>query len=179
MSRNECLFLVGYRGSGKSTVADLVARRLGWQAVDADAVLEAHAGKTIREIFADVGEAGFRSLEERVLQDLCRRPRHVIATGGGVVLAEGNRSRMRRAGKVVWLRADAEAIWQRLQGDATTAQRRPVLTVGGLPEVVQLLQVREPLYRASADWTVDTTGHTPEEVAEFILNWWSTETRRS
>jgi shikimate kinase len=173
------IFLVGFRGSGKSTVAGLVAQRLGWQAVDADTILEALAGKMIRDIFAEEGEAGFRSREEMVLKDLCRRPQHVIATGGGVVLAEGNRLRMRRAGKVVWLQADAETIWQRLQGDATTAQHRPVLTVGGLPEVEQLLRVREPLYRESADWTVDTTGHTPEEVAELILNWWSTETRRS
>jgi shikimate kinase len=179
MSRSERLFLVGYRGSGKSTVAGQVAQRLGWQAVDADAVLEALAGKTIREIFAEEGEAGFRSCEEMVLKDLCRRPRHVIATGGGVVLAQSNRELLRKFGKVVWLQADAETIWQRLQGDATTPQRRPVLTVGGLPEVEQLLRVREPLYRESADWTVDTTSHTPEEVAELILNWWSTETRRS
>jgi shikimate kinase len=179
VSFNECLFLVGYRATGKSTVAGLVARRLGWQALDADAVLEANVGKTIREIFASEGEAGFRRYEERVLEELCGRQRHVIATGGGVVLAEGNRLRMRRAGKVVWLRADAETIWQRLQADATTWDRRPALTVGGLSEVVQLLQVREPLYRECADWTVDTAGHTPEEVAELILNWWSTETRRS
>jgi shikimate kinase len=179
MSRNERLFLVGYRGTGKSTVAGLVGRRLGWQAVDADSILEALAGKTIREIFAEEGEAGFRSREELVLKDLCRRPRHVIATGGGVVLAAGNRSTMRHAGKVIWLRADVETIWQRLQADATTAERRPPLTVGGLQEVVQLLQVREPLYRECADWTVDTADHTPEEVAELILNWWSTETSRS
>src|SRR5436190_16207891 len=106
MSRNECLFLVGFRGSGKSTVAGLVAQRLGWQAVDADAVLEALAGKTIRDIFTEEGEAGFRSREEMVLQDLCRRPKHVIATGGGVVLAQSNRELLRKFGKVVWLQAD-------------------------------------------------------------------------
>jgi shikimate kinase len=179
MSPTERLFLVGYRGTGKTTIAGLVAQRLSWQAVDADAVLEALAGKLIREIFAEEGEAGFRSREELVLEDLCHRSRHVIATGGGVVLAEGNRLKMRRSGKVVWLQADAETIWQRLQADPTTAARRPPLTLGGLPEIKQLLQVREPLYSECADWTVATASHTPEEVAERILNWWSTETRRT
>jgi shikimate kinase len=175
----ERLFLVGYRATGKTTVARLLAERLGWDWLDADTVLEAQFGGTIRQIFAAEGEPGFRLREYDVLKQLCRRQRHVLATGGGVILAESNREVMRRTGKVVWLQADAETIWRRLQADATTAERRPPLTVGGLPEVVQLLRLREPLYRASADWTVDTTGHTPEEVAELILNWWSTETRRS
>ena len=163
------LFLVGYRGTGKTAVARLVAERLDWGWLDADAVLEERAGRSVRAVFAEEGEAGFRRREAEVLEDLCRRPRHVISTGGGVVLRADNRARLRAAGRVVWLTADAETIWRRLQADGTTAERRPALTVGGLAEVRQLLQVREPFYREVADCIVDTVGRSPDEVAELVL----------
>src|SRR4051812_20716847 len=92
------LFLVGPRGSGKSTVAALLARRLGWGWVDADALLEERAGRTIRDLFAEEGEPGFREREASLLAELCGRARHVIATGGGVVLRPASREAMRRAG---------------------------------------------------------------------------------
>ncbi len=163
------LFLVGYRCTGKTTVARLVAERLGWRWLDADAVLEERAGRTVREVFAEEGEAGFRRRESAALEELCRRPGHVIATGGGVVLAAANRDRLRAAGRVVWLTADAETIWRRLQADAATTERRPNLTVGGLEEVRALLRQREPLYRACADHQVETAGRSPGEVAEAVL----------
>jgi shikimate kinase len=163
------LFLIGYRGTGKTTVARLLAGRLGWAGLDADDLLEARAGQTIRAVFAEEGEAGFREREAAVLEELCRRPRCVVATGGGVVLRPENRQRLKEAGLVVWLTADAETIWARLQQDAATAERRPALTIGGLAEVRELLAAREPLYRASAHWAVDTVGRTPEVVADLIL----------
>jgi shikimate kinase len=163
------LFLVGYRCTGKTTVARLLAGRLGWRWLDADAVLEERVGRTIRAVFAEEGEAGFRRREAEVLEDLCRRPGHVIATGGGVVLEAANRARLRAAGAVVWLTADAETIWRRLQADATTAERRPALTVGGLEEVRQLLEARAPLYREVAHGAVETPGRSPEEVADLVL----------
>src|SRR6516225_5630423 len=100
-STNENLFLVGYRGTGKTTVARLLAARLGWEWVDADAVLEGRYGRSIRRIFADEGEAGFRDKEAAVLVDLCRGRRQVVATGGGVVLRPENRARLRAAGRLV------------------------------------------------------------------------------
>src|SRR5262245_46431895 len=146
VSLSPCLlvFLVGYRGSGKTTVAGLLAERLGWQWLDADALLEVRAGRSIRRIFEEEGEAAFRRMESELLQELCNCQRHVIATGGGIVLKEANRRRLREAGRVVWLDADASTLWQRMQEDVTTAERRPNLTVGGLEEVEQLLRVREP-----------------------------------
>ncbi len=162
------LFLVGYRGTGKSSVARLLAERLGWQWVDADDVLERRAGRTVRQVFEAEGEAGFRRRESAVLEELCGLRRHVIATGGGVVLSAANRGRLRAAGRVVWLTADAATICRRLEGDGTTGERRPVLTVGGRAEVEELLRAREPLYRAVADLTVDTSGRPPEEVAGAI-----------
>ena len=163
------IFLIGYRGSGKSLIARVLAERLGWQWLDADSVLESRHGKSIREIFAEEGEAGFRDKEAALLDELCRMEKHVIATGGGVVLRPANRDKL-KAGLVVWLTADAATLWQRITGDAMTAARRPTLTVGGLAEVEELLRQREPLYRACANLIVDTVGRTPEEIADEILS---------
>src|SRR5690349_18558779 len=89
---NHLVFLIGPRGSGKSTVAQLVARELGWDWLDADAELEKRYGRSIRAIFEAEGEVGFRAKEAAVLTELCGLSRHIIATGGGVVLRESNRA---------------------------------------------------------------------------------------
>jgi shikimate kinase len=162
------VFLVGYRGTGKSTVARLLANHLGWPWVDADDLLEQRAGMTIRQVFETEGEAGFRRREAQVLEELCRLPPTVVATGGGVVLSGANRARLKAAGRVVWLKANPQTIRRRLENDRTTAERRPVLTVGGLAEIKELLRAREPLYRAVADLIIETTGRPPEEVAALI-----------
>jgi shikimate kinase len=167
MPRN--VILIGYRGTGKTTVARLLAEQLGWQWVDADQYLEAKFGQTIRDIFAAEGEAGFREKETAILAELCQRERYVIATGGGAILREPNRVLLRRSGFVVWLKADAETIWQRLQSDPTTAASRPELTAtGGLMEIRELLVMREPLYRATADFEIDAARLRPEDVAREI-----------
>jgi shikimate kinase len=88
----ESISLIGYRGTGKSTVARHLALRLGWVWVDADVEVELRAGKSIAAIFADDGEAAFRNLESVVVADLCRRQRAVLALGGGAVLREANRA---------------------------------------------------------------------------------------
>jgi shikimate kinase len=162
------IFLVGYRGTGKTTIARLLAERLGWNWLDADAVLEERHQRRITEVFAQDGEAVFRDMESAVLADLCKLSRHVIATGGGVVLREENRRQMRETGRVVWLTASVETIWTRLQADVAAGRQRPALTVGGQAEIVQLLGVREPHYRACAHLRVATDGRMPEEIAEEI-----------
>jgi shikimate kinase len=161
-------FLIGYRGSGKTAVARLLARQLGWAWLDADEVLERRFGRSIRAIFADEGETGFRDKESAVLEDLCNLERHVIATGGGVVLRPENRERLRTTGWIIWLTADAPTLWRRMQKDASTSERRPALAQGGLTEVEELLRIREPLYASCADMTVDTTGWSADEVAAII-----------
>ncbi len=163
------IFLIGPRGSGKSTVAVLLAEQLGWGWADADACLEERAGRSIRQVFAEEGEAGFREREAAVLAELCGRERCVVATGGGVVLRDDNRARLRAAGRCVWLTADAATLRRRLQGDATTTERRPDLTVGGIAEIEEVLRVREPLYRACSDLWVDTADREPDEITRFIL----------
>jgi shikimate kinase len=168
------IFLIGPRGSGKTTVARLLAEALGWSWSDADVELERQAGMSIRDIFAAEGEAGFREREAAVLAELCERRLCVVATGGGVVLRPDNRERLRRHGRVVWLTADVPTLCQRLQADATTQERRPALTAGSAAsaeEVAAILSAREPLYRGCADLVVDTTGRTlPDVVAELLVH---------
>ncbi len=162
--------LIGYRGTGKTTVAQQLALRLGWDWVDADVEIELRAGKSIAAIFADDGEPAFRDLESQVLAAMIGRERIVLAAGGGVVLREENRRLLKTAGKVVWLKADVATILARVAGDQTTAGRRPQLTTaGGEAEVRQLLAQRTPLYRDLADLEIDTEGRTPAEIVEEIV----------
>lgn len=163
------LFLIGYRGSGKTTVGHLIADRLGWAFVDADAVLEERHGRTIRDIFAAEGEAGFRDKEAAVLADLCTRTNTVIATGGGIVLREANRELLKQHDTIAWLTAEPATLLERIRADPTTTDRRPVLAGGGLAEIEQLLAVREPLYRACADVVVPVGALSPEQAADAIL----------
>jgi shikimate kinase len=162
------LFLIGPRGSGKTTVARLLAERLGWSWCDTDTLLEGRAGKTIRQVFEQEGEAGFRDRESAILQEIATWCDHVIATGGGVVLRPDNRVLLRR-GLVVWLRAAPEVLWQRMQTDATSLERRPNLNQGGLAEVEAVLHARASLYDACADYQIDTDLRSPEEIANQII----------
>ncbi len=165
------LFLIGYRGTGKSCVGERLAKPLGRQAIDADAEIERRAGRTIAEIFAADGEEAFRVLEAVVLDDLSRGEKRILALGGGAVLRPGNRAKMKARGKTVWLVARPETLWRRISEDQASAQRRPNLTSqGGLAEVVEVLARRMPAYRECADWVVDTEGKTPEEVAGEIVH---------
>jgi shikimate kinase len=164
------LFLIGARGSGKTAVAHALAPRVQCAVCDADALLEQRAGKTIREIFVEEGESGFRDRESAILREIAGRRDCVVATGGGVVLRPENRELLRR-GHVVWLYASSAVLWQRIQADATTADRRPNLAQGGLAEVDALLAARTALYEACADLGIDTDDATAEQVAERILAW--------
>lgn len=164
------LVLIGYRGTGKTTVARLVAERLGWDWIDADVEIERQAGKSIADIFRDDGESAFRDLEAQVVAELTARSSWVLALGGGAILRPENRRQIAAAGPAVWLTATAPTIHQRMTGDPTTAGKRPNLTSrGGLHEIEELLAQREPLYRQCADHTVDTEGKSPEQVADEIV----------
>jgi len=166
------IFLIGYRGSGKTTVGRALADRLGWTFADADAILEERFGTTIRQIFAEESETGFRNKESMVLTDLCANTETVIATGGGVILRAENRARITSSGFVAWLSADSRTLWARIQADPTTAARRPALSSGGQLEVEELLAARERWYRACADLEVPVAALSPEQAADAILAAW-------
>lgn len=161
--------LIGYRGSGKSTLAPRVAGALGWVWLDADVELELRAGRTIKQIFAAEGEAGFRARERDLMHELLKCDRLVLAAGGGCILNEETRRELKAAGPVVWLTAPAEVLYSRIAGDATTADRRPNLAGGGLDEVQALLAKREPLYRECATIVCNVNSGSPDELLSSVL----------
>jgi shikimate kinase len=164
------LILIGYRATGKTTLARLLAERLGWDWIDADVEIERRAQKSIARIFAEDGEPAFRDLEAEVIGDLCRRGQLVLAAGGGAPMRPASRQAMRASGKVVWLKAHPETILARMSADATTASRRPDLTdKGPLEEITHLLEEREPIYTQACHMEVDTEGKAPERIVSEIL----------
>jgi len=173
--------LIGYRGTGKSTVAALLGDRLGCGWCDADTRLEQRAGCSIAALVASRGEPAFRDLEETVLAELVAGFPGVLSTGGGAVLRAGNREVLRRSGRpVVWLTATADVVRARLAADPGTADRRPALSRAAagsaaagdpLAEVAETLLAREPLYRRCADLRVDTSRASPADVAAEIVAW--------
>lgn len=175
------LYLIGYRGCGKSTVAPLVAKSMtltsaAWESVDVDDLVEAQAGMTIAAIFAGFGESDFRSRETNVITDVSKRSELVVSLGGGAPIFASNREIISSSGKTVWLRAESNLLWERISADQATEQQRPNLTEkGGLEEVVQLLAERNPVYEACADYTIDVDDLTPQEIADRIVNWLQTD----
>jgi len=162
------IILIGARGCGKSTIGRLLAERLGRPYFDSDDEIEAHAGKSIAEIFAAEGETGFRDRETQVVADLAAQDRAVIALGGGAVVRPENR-RAIEAAHVVWLTASPATLWRRIEADAATARRRPQLSPqGGITEIIATLDARREIYGRCAHLVVDTEGKSPREIADAI-----------
>lgn len=162
------LALVGLSGSGKSTVAPLLAARLGLGApVDLDRVVEHRAGRPVHEVFAQDGEATFRRLESDALADALTGQPVVIATGGGIVLDHENRRLLRSGATVVWLRGSPGHLAQRL---ADTTESRPLLSGDADFALHRLAEEREALYAEVADLVIDVDGVDPVTVADEILS---------
>ncbi len=160
------LVLVGMMAVGKSTVGRRAAERLGWRFVDADTAIEARVGLTVREVFARDGEVGFRDLESRVLADLLDDDDpSVIATGGGAVLREDNRTHARARAEVVWLRAQPETLLHRLSG---RAEARPLLDGDPAGTIRRLAVERESAYRAAAHHVIDVDQLTAEQAVTAL-----------
>lgn len=161
----DAIAITGFMGTGKTTVGRILARRLGLEFVDTDAIIEAEAGIPITQIFAERGEAHFRDLESAALTAALSRPGRVLSTGGGMLLHAANREALRAAGPTICLTATAEAILERTSPD----ESRPLLQVADpAGRIRELLAERAEAY-SQADYHVDTTDLTPEEVAERIL----------
>ena len=160
------IVLVGYRGTGKSAVAALLAQRLGLEVVHLDAEIERRAGKSIPQIVDEVGWPGFRDLEEEVVRTFAARDGLVLDCGGGVIERDANFAVLRQAGPVIWLTASVATIVQRIQGD----RQRPSLTgtKSFTDEVAEVLERRTPRYRQIAHHAVDTDALTVEQVAAEI-----------
>ena len=166
---------IGYRCTGKTTVAGKLAERLGISVFDSDVEIERQAGKSIAEIFAQDGESTFRNMEESGITEILVRMSAtksplILATGGGAVLRSNTRERLRQSGHVIWLTATPENILRRIANDSASTMMRPNLT--SLPmyeEIVSILEQRKPLYAETAHEIIDTDCQTPEEIVNTIL----------
>ncbi len=163
------IVLIGFMGSGKSTVGRVLHQRLGYPLMDMDSVIERRAGKPITDIFAAEGEAAFRDMESALLEELTVSPpgeRRIISTGGGVVVREGNRGLLRKLGYVVWLHAPMGVILERTGKN----RDRPLLhSDDPAAKVRALMAERKPWYEETAHLKVDTTGLDCDELATGIL----------
>ena len=165
------IILVGFMASGKSHVGRILAERTGMPLVDADTVIVERAGKSIEQIFADDGEAAFRSLERQVIADLCGVSGQIISAGGGAFVDPDNRQVMLEGGTVFCLQASPETIYQRLRADNESGRAVRPLLAGPDPlgRIRELLEQRGEAY-GQAHHCIDTDGLTAEEVAERALN---------
>ena len=160
-------------------MGQILSRQLRTFCIDLDERIEQAAGKTIREIFADGGEASFRDWETQCLRTVAEQPPPaspsrcpVVSLGGGAILREQNRQLIAHSGVCVWLTARPETIARRIGGDATTAQRRPALTdLSPTEEIAAVLRQRETLYRQAADFAIDTEDKSPQQIAQEVLDW--------
>ncbi len=161
------VFLVGMMGAGKTTVGRMIARRLKLRFVDSDLEIEARCGVKIPVIFEIEGEAGFRAREAQVIGELCREAGIVLATGGGAVLSAESRESLSGGGTVVYLRARAEDLYERVKHD----KNRPLLaTADPLARLRELFVQRDPLYREVADIVVDTGSQSVQVLARALLD---------
>ncbi len=166
----ENIILVGYMGSGKSTVGQALAKERGMRFLDTDAAIEEAEGCSIREIFEERGEKAFRDLETEYLRRLkATTVNTVIATGGGIVLRNENRELLKRTGRVIWLKASAEETLSRVKSDTG----RPLLDSASEAELAgkieRMLRERTPAYGAAASDIIETDGKTVPEIVRGII----------
>ncbi len=162
------IVLIGFMGSGKSTVGRELHHRLGYPLVDMDHVIELRAGKPITAIFAEDGEETFRDMETSLLEELFEptAPRRIISTGGGIIVRERNRDLLRQLGYVVWLQAPVHVILDRTSKN----RERPLLNdPDPADQITTLMTLREPLYQQASHLKVDTAGLDCGELATGIL----------
>jgi shikimate kinase len=173
------VILTGFMATGKSTVARLLARRLGWRLIDCDAEISARAGKPIQQIFRDCGEASFRAIERGLIGEITsdlrccaqcgRRRPAVIATGGGAIVDPQNYAALRECGVIVCLSARPAVIARRV---ANSIKARPMLAEGRTPlkqRITELMEKRRETYER-ATFSIDTSDRTAEQVVDAILD---------
>jgi shikimate kinase len=158
--------LIGFMGTGKSSVGQLVAQQLHFTFLDTDHVIESRTGKSISEIFAKDGEPAFRELEKKIVAELTTRKKTVISTGGGLPVNPDNLASLKNHSLVVCLWASAEKIWDRVRSQS----HRPLLNEPDpLAKIKKLLEQREPFYR-QADVLLNTEMRAVKDVAQQVVH---------
>ena len=164
------IILIGYRGSGKTTVGSKLAARLQMKFVDTDDLIESKEGH-ISDIVKSQGWDHFRRLEKSVIEEISKGNNLIIAPGGGAVLDADNVKALKRNGFIIWLKADQRTLLKRIQKDQGSSTRRPTLTgKGTLEEIEETISEREPFYEKASEIQVDTSIIDVEAVVEDILN---------
>jgi shikimate kinase len=168
MERPCRLVLMGMMGTGKTTVGRLLAKRTGWPYADNDELLLRLVGKTPRALLAEDGEAALRESESAAVRLGLQLPEpSIVSVAGGTILDGLNREELRRAGLVVWLKANASTVQQR----ATGAAHRAWLDTGGIAWIREAITTRDPLYGSVADLTLEVNRQSSCQVARDILAW--------
>lgn len=161
------IFLIGFMGAGKSTIAGELKRRLGMERVEMDAMIVEQQGMSIADIFAKYGEPYFRDLETNTVIELQKRKQTIVSCGGGVVMREENVAHMKKNGRIVLLTAQPETIYERVK-DSTD---RPILNNNMNVEFIsELMEKRRERYEAAADVTIATDGKSAVEICEEIIS---------
>lgn len=159
------IVLVGFMGTGKTTVGKLIAEKTGMPLIDMDSIIVERAGKSINDIFAKEGEAYFRQLERELAKELATTSGQIISTGGGIVLNPKNIADFEKTSLVVCLLADAKSVLDRVHHDAS----RPLLAGNKEKKIIDLLETRRPLYE-SISHKIDTSGRpSPIPTAQEII----------
>jgi len=163
------IILIGYRGSGKSTVGSRLAARLQMRFVDTDNLIESKEGH-ISDIVKSKGWDYFRKLEKSVIEEISKGSNLIIAPGGGAVLDTDNINALKRNGFIIWLKADQQTLFKRIQKDQGSSTRRPTLTGKGiLEEIEETISERGPFYEKASEIQIDTSAQDVEAVVEDIL----------
>jgi shikimate kinase len=164
------IVLIGYRGSGKSTVGRRLAVRLKLKFVDIDDLIEERQGVPISDIVKSHGWGHFRKLERSAIEEISKEDHLIIAPGGGAVLDSDNVKALRKNGVIIWLKADKQTLLKRLSQDPETGTRRPTLTGKGTSEELrEVMSLREPIYEKVSDIQIDTSMVGVETVVENVL----------
>jgi shikimate kinase len=177
MSATNQIILIGYRGSGKSSVGKLLAQQLKWAWCDSDDEIEAGIDVSIADVFAQQGESHFRDLETAAIErlmDASDADGQVISLGGGAPMQPRNRELWKDRATCVYLKGSARTLYQRISSDESSENRRPDLTdEGGLAEVQKMLDLRSATYQLCADLIVDVDDRTPTEIVDQIEKYYS------
>ena len=160
------IVLTGFMGTGKTTAGRLLARRLGFDFVDTDAIIEERHGP-IAAIFSERGEAAFRAIEREIAGELAERDQLIIATGGGMMLDPSNVALLSRNGRVFCLVAEPETILDRVVADASRVERPLLATPDPLQRIIDLLAERHPAYGSFIQ--VSTEARSLDEVADDLF----------
>lgn len=164
------IFLIGYRCTGKSSVGEILSKKLEWPLIDTDLLLVSDRGSSIKEIVDKQGWEIFRKFEHDILKQVCLDERQIVATGGGIVLNDANVDRMKKSGTLVWLKAAPETIKERMKLDQDTETFRPSLTSkDSFSEIEETLIEREPIYMRASDIQIDTDLKQIDEICELII----------